>query len=134
MISKTDIKLVQNSWELVKPIAPAAAEIFYSKLFELDPSAKALFKSDMNKQGQKLMQMIGFAVDQLNTIESIVKDIEAMGRRHVGYGVKDDQYATVGEALIYTLKTGLKDSFTKETESAWIEVYTLLSQTMINAK
>jgi len=27
---------VQESWELVKPIADEAARLFYSKLFELD--------------------------------------------------------------------------------------------------
>jgi len=39
------IDLVQSSFEKVKPIADAAAGIFYSKLFEIDPKLKPLFPS-----------------------------------------------------------------------------------------
>jgi len=58
--------LVQDSWGKVVPIADTAAELFYGKLFELDPNLKPLFKnSDMKEQGKKLMQMIGAAVKGL---------------------------------------------------------------------
>ena len=48
--------LVQGSWEKVIPIADTAAELFYSKLFELDPEVKPMFaNSDMKEQGEKFM-------------------------------------------------------------------------------
>lgn len=133
MVSQEDIKLVQESWEKVKPIAPTAAEIFYARLFELDPEAKALFTGDMGEQGIKLMNMITVAVDNLNSLDTIVEALQASGRRHVDWGVKDSQYATVGAAFLDTLDKGLGEAFTPEVKSAWTNVYGVLSSTMIDA-
>ena len=47
--------LVQNSFEQVLPIADVAAELFYGRLFELDPSLRHLFRGDMKAQGRALM-------------------------------------------------------------------------------
>jgi len=127
------IKLVQDSWEKVVPISETAAELFYGKLFELDPSVRAMFKGDMKEQGRKLMAILNTAVNSLTKLETIVPAIQDMGRRHVDYGVKDEHYDTVGEALIWTLGAGLKDDFTDETKDAWVEVYTLVATTMKEA-
>ncbi|GAB1856794.1 globin family protein [Flavobacteriaceae bacterium MHTCC 0001] len=132
METKT-IELVQGSFEKVVPIADKAAEIFYDKLFELDPKLKPLFKGDMKEQGAKLMSMIGTAVNGLTNLEAIVPAVQNLGKNHVGYGVKDSHYDTVGEALIYTLGAGLGDDFTPDTKDAWVEVYTVLATTMKDA-
>lgn len=127
------IALVQGSFKKVEPIAEQAAEIFYSKLFEKDPELKPLFKGDIKEQGKKLMTMLATAVNGLNNLDAIVGAVQDLGKRHVGYGVKESHYATVGEALIETLEAGLGEDFTDEVKEAWIEVYTLLSTTMIDA-
>ncbi len=127
------IKLVQDSWAKVIPISETAAELFYGKLFELDPSLKPMFKGDMKEQGRKLMAILNTAVNALTKLETIVPAVQDMGRRHVGYGVKDEHYDTVGEALIWTLDAGLKDDFTEDTKTAWIGVYTLVATTMKDA-
>ncbi|WP_406685113.1 globin domain-containing protein [Seonamhaeicola sp. MEBiC1930] len=132
MEAKT-IELVQGTFKKVVPIADKAAEIFYDKLFDLDPQLKPLFKGDMKAQGAKLMTMIGTAVNGLTNLESIVPAVQNLGKSHVGYGVKDSHYDTVGTALIYTLKTGLGKSFTPDVEDAWVEVYTVLATTMKDA-
>ena len=125
-----DKLLVQQTWESVKPISEHAAELFYGRLFELDPSLKPLFKSDMKEQGKKLMQMIGVAVASLDKLDELVPAVEDLGRRHVDYGVVDEHYDTVGDALLWTLGQGLGDAFTDEVKAAWTEVYTVLASTM----
>lgn len=127
------IKLIQTSWDKVVPIADTAAELFYGKLFELDPELKPLFKGDMTEQGRKLMRMIGVAVNGLNRLNEIVPAVQDLGRRHVAYGVKDKDYDTVGSALLWTLEQGLGEDFTDETEQAWVVVYTVLATTMKDA-
>ena len=124
------IKLVKDSWAKVVPISETAAELFYGKLFELDPGVRAMFKGDMKEQGRKLMAILNTAVNALDKLETIVPAVQDMGKRHVAYGVKDEHYDTVGEALIWTLGAGLKDAFTDETKDAWIAVYTLVADTM----
>ena len=125
--------LVQESWGKVIPVSDTAAQLFYGKLFELDPSLKELFKGDMAEQGKKLMTMINVAVNGLKRLESIVPAVQDLGKRHVDYGVKDEDYDTVGAALIWTLSQGLGDDFTDEVKDAWVTVYGILATTMKNA-
>ena len=132
MEAKT-IELVQGTFKQVVPIADTAADIFYTKLFELDPALKPLFKGNMKEQGAKLMSMIGTAVNGLNNLDAIVPAVQNLGRGHVGYGVKDSHYDTVGSALLFTLDKGLGEAFTDEVKTAWTEVYTLLATTMKDA-
>lgn len=126
-------QLVQESFAKITPIADQAAALFYQRLFFLDPSLKPLFKGDMEEQGRKLMKMIGTAVNGLDDLNAIVPAVQDLGRRHIGYGVKDEHYDTVGGALIWTLDQGLGDDFTPETQQAWTEVYGILATTMKDA-
>ena len=126
-------QLVQSSFAKVAPIAPQAAELFYGRLFELDPSLKALFKGDMTTQGQKLMATLGVAVGSLNNLDALLPVLQNLGRGHVGYGVKDSHYDTVGVALLWTLEQGLGDGFTPDVKDAWVKVYTLVSTVMKEA-
>ena len=128
-----EIKLVKDLWALVVPISETAAELFYGKLFELNPEVKAMFKGDMKEQGRKLMAILNTAVNALDKLDTIVPALQDMGKRHISYGVKDEHYDTVGEALIWTLGAGLKEAFTDETKDAWIKVYTLVADTMKTA-
>lgn len=133
MLTENQIELVSNSWDKVIPIAETAADLFYNRLFELDPSLKSLFKGDMKQQGEKLMNMITVAVKALNRLDDVVPAIQNMGRRHVGYKVEPEHYDTVGAALLWTLGQGLGDDFTPEVKEAWTVVYGILATTMIDA-
>jgi len=132
-MNQQTIQLVQDSFAQVVPIADQAAAIFYAKLFEKDPSLKPLFRGDMKQQGKKLMGMIGIAVNGLTRLESIVPAVQDLGKRHVGYGVEDHHYDTVGAALLETLAAGLGEAFTPEVEAAWTETYQLLAGVMKEA-
>jgi hemoglobin-like flavoprotein len=125
--------LVQTTFAKVAPIAEPAAALFYQRLFELDPSLKPLFKSDMAEQGKKLMQMIGVAVAGLDRPAELLPAVRLLGARHAGYGVKDEHYDTVAAALVWTLEQGLGADFTPEVKNAWVTVYGLLSVTMKEA-
>lgn len=126
-------QLVQDSFTKVAPIAEAAAEIFYNKLFELDPALKPLFKGDIKEQGKKLMAVLGVAVAGLDDLDKLVPVVQDLGKRHVGYGVQDEHYGTVAEALLFTLEQGLGDDFTPEVKEAWVTVYTILADVMTKA-
>ena len=123
-----NVALVQQTWEQVGPIADEAATVFYSRLFELDPSLRSMFRqTDMVEQRRKLMQMITVAVRGLNRFDELMPAMQAMGRRHVGYGVQDHHYDTVGAALLWTLEQGLGDAFTLEARESWTLLYGTLA-------
>lgn len=127
------VTLVQESFKKVAPIADAAAEIFYARLFELDPDLKKLFKSDMKEQGKKLMATLGIVIAGLDRPEAIIPAAEKLARKHVDYGVKTEDYTTVGNALLYTLKQGLGEAYTDEVRKAWIAAYKVLADVMKKA-
>mgnify|MGYP001820396119 FL=1 len=131
------VTLVQESFEKVKPIAPTAAKIFYSKLFELDPALKPLFPTGkegaMLEQGNKLMTMLGAAVAGLSNLDALIPVLKGLGQRHVEYKVEPSHYNTVGAALLGALEVGLGDDFTPEVKEAWASVYGTMSTVMIEA-
>jgi hemoglobin-like flavoprotein len=133
MVTNTQKVLVQESFAAVMPIADDAAALFYRRLFELDPSLERMFKGDMTEQRRKLVHMLTAAVKGLDRLDQLVPVVEELGRRHVGYGVADAHYDTVGAALLWTLEKGLGNAFTPDTKDAWIAVYGLLAGTMKNA-
>jgi len=124
------IALVQATWRHVLPIKERAAELFYQRLFELDPELRPMFRGDMVEQGRKLMAMIGAVVARLDRLGEVVGAVQDLGRRHAGYGVADTHYDTVGAALLGTLRAGLGDAWSAEAEQAWATAYTTLADVM----
>lgn len=124
------IRLVQTSFENVAPMADTAAALFYARLFETDPSTRPLFRNDLRRQGAMLMQTLGLAVRHLHDPAPVLGAVQALGVRHVRYGVTDAHYASVGAALLWTLGQGLGPAFTPEVEAAWAAAYDVLSGVM----
>lgn len=127
------IKLVQDSFAKVAPIAGQAADIFYDRLFEIAPDVRPMFPADMSNQKDKLMQTLGVAVNNLHQVETILPTVQELGRKHVGYGVKDEHYDTVGAALLFTLEKGLGDAFTPDVKEAWTETFVTVAGVMKEA-
>jgi hemoglobin-like flavoprotein len=133
-LSDAEKLLVVESFAKVAPIAEKAAELFYNRLWEIDPSTKGLFKkTNMREQGRKLMQTLATAVGALHNLEGIIPVVQQLGKRHIAYGVKKEQYDSVGTALIWTLEQGLGADFTPETKEAWVKVYGILASVATSA-
>ena len=132
-MTPTQVDLVQETFEMVLPIAEQAAALFYERLFTLDPSLRPLFHNNMKIQGQKLVSTLALAIHGLQNPEKIVPAVQHLGRRHLAHGVRAEHYATVGEALLWTVSQGLGEAFTPEVEAAWTAVYTLVATVMQEA-
>jgi hemoglobin-like flavoprotein len=128
-------ELVQGTWALVVPIADTATAMFYERLFEIDPGSKELFqKTDLAEQRLKLLQVLSVAISGLDDLGRLIPIVEELGRRHAGYGVKDEHYDSVGSALLWTLQKGLGAAWNPEIAAAWTEVYGVLSGVMRRAQ
>lgn len=126
-----DVQLVQTTFEKVKPISAAAANMFYGRLFEIAPEVRPLFTGDMAEQGRKLIATLAVVVGSLHRLPTILPAVSALAKKHVEYGAKPDHYAAVGTALLWTLERGLGASWTPEVASAWTNAYSTLSNFMI---
>ena len=124
------VKLVQDSFAKVAPIADKAADLFYDRLFVIAPDVRSLFPDDLSAQKKKLMQMLATAVTNLHQVEKIIPAVQDLGRRHVGYGVTAKHYEPVGAALLWTLEQGLGPAFTPQVKEAWTVTYTTVADVM----
>lgn len=127
------IALVRSSFQAVQPILEAAAMMFYDRLFDLDPSLRALFRGSREDQARKLAQALTVVVTSIDRPEQIRGAVEALGRRHTGYGVRDEHYETVGKALLWTLEQGLGEAFSPDVRKAWAAAYGWIAFTMQRA-
>ncbi|GAA4464713.1 globin family protein [Nibrella saemangeumensis] len=134
MMTEEQIVLVKKTWRLLRDVDPVlVGNVFYSRLFLIDPSLRSLFKSPMEAQYTKLMATLSLIVARLDRLDQLTADIAALAQRHAGYGVKPQHYETVGKALLWMLQQGLGRDWNPTVEEAWKQCYTLLSQTMLQS-
>jgi hemoglobin-like flavoprotein len=126
-------RLVQSSWVQVVPKSETAAALFYSRLFELEPAAARLFRRDMREQGVLFMQMISVIVRGLDDLTALTPAVEALGRRHVDYGVETADYEAVGAAFLWALQRTLGDGFSPSVQAAWAGTYQMVASIMRQA-
>ena len=75
---------------------------------------------------------VDVAVDLLeqNDMETLVSALTALGAKHARYGVKDEHFPIVGEALLDTLGQALGDDFSPEVKEAWVGVWGVIADKM----
>jgi len=133
LITRDECRLVQVSFAQIELKADGVAATFYQRLFELNPNLKPLFKTDMGQQGVKFMEKLAVAVMGLEDLESIAPLVQALGRRHAGYGIKPKDYETAREALLLTLAESFGPAFDSELRNAWSAAFATLSTEMLRA-
>jgi len=114
-------------------MAPYVAELFYDRLFELDPFLEGLFPANLAELGTQWMTALGLAVAQLEEPSSVAPCLEEISKRHVQYGVRPANYVTMGDALLWTLEQSLAEDFTPRVKEAWGATYQVLSVLLIES-
>src|SRR5579859_3615674 len=125
--------IIRVTFNQLMPISNTFVHLFYNRLFELKPAVKPLFNSNIDEQGPKLIAMLAVLVKGLSNLESLTPAIQDLGRRHVAYGVKAEDYDVVGQALLLAMEQMLKEAFTPEVKDAWATLYTRLAGICIRA-
>mgnify|MGYP006370808365 CR=1 FL=1 len=143
MLTDAEKRLLKDTWRLVVPIMETASDLFYRRLFELQPAYRDLFPPDMTAQKRKLMVTLAFVVksadwaaddwaDDVGKDDDLFLVVLALGRRHgMLYKIPENAYPVVGDALLWTLNMGLGQAFTEEARAAWAKLYGLLSSIMV---
>ena len=124
------VVLVQSTFRTMQPMTATAAELFYKRLFEIEPATATLFKGDMNQQGRRFMQVLAAAVGSLSSMSTLVPIVQRLGLRHAASGVRAEHYDSVQQALLWTLALILQDDYTDEVRSAWATAYAMLAGVM----
>ncbi|MEP7259313.1 MAG: globin domain-containing protein [Flavitalea sp.] len=131
-MTQRQVLVVQKSWKIFRLISPdIVGDVFYSKLFLEMPSLKKMFRNPMEEQHKKLIDMLSMIVGRLHHIDDLANEIQELGKRHAGYGVKPSHYKLVGATLIWTLQQGIGQEWNDEIQDAWETCYETISEAMI---
>ena len=122
---------MQRSWRAVLPVGDTFAELFYGRLFAVDPALRKLFRGDLVEQGRNLTAMLSVAAGNIARPERITLALRQLGKRHAAYGVEAKDFRTVEDALLFALEHALIDVFTPEVKAAWQAAYALLTARML---
>ncbi len=133
-LTDDQFRLLTESFARLVPASEEAAVLFYKRLWEIAPETKVLFKTDdVAEQGMKIMQMLGVTIRSLNDASTVTPLLHELGKRHIDYGVTREQYALVGDALLWMIEQCLREDFTPEVRAAWIAGYDLMTSMAISA-
>jgi hemoglobin-like flavoprotein len=118
-------RLIRESFLKLTPALDLVGQLFFLKLFRLDPALRARFDGSVEMQGRKFMAAMKLGVITLNHEDGLAPVIKLLGVRHRQRGIKLRHYRTMSKALLWTFERSLRKSFTRETKEAWT---TLLTQ------
>ncbi|MBH8566871.1 pentapeptide repeat-containing protein [Nostoc sp. CENA67] len=127
-----NVKILEQSFEKVKPCAEEFTASFYENLFKAHPEVKPLFtNTDMVNQQKKLLNSLVLVVENLRNPEALEPVLKALGGRHVSYGAIPKYYGPVGEALLVTFEQYLQEDWTHEVKKAWVDAFTAITTLML---
>ncbi|MCA9588462.1 MAG: flavohemoprotein [Myxococcales bacterium] len=104
------------------------AERFYARLFAQHPECQPLFKrNSAGAQNKMFAQKLCAIVDAIEEPERVVAEASAIAKTHAEYGVRDEMYGWVGDALVATLRDANGDDWSDEAERSWSAAYEALA-------
>lgn len=126
------IARVRSTWAVAHAARDDLAAAFYARLFQQSPTSEAMFAHvEPAEQAAKLEHTLDAVVRTLHDMPALAADIEAMGRRHAGYGVNEGHYQLVGQLLIETIEEFVGPAFTREDHEAWRAAYAEVAEVML---
>ncbi|MBC7935753.1 MAG: hypothetical protein H7Y86_10425 [Rhizobacter sp.] len=135
-MTQQNIALVKDSWTMVSKLEmELVGGLFYNRLFEVMPEVKPMFsRMPIPEQSKKLLTMLSYIINKLDKLDEIIEEVAKLAKRHTQYGVRDEHYAAVGAALLWTLEQGLGTAWNAALQQAWTEIYVTLSGAMISVQ
>jgi hemoglobin-like flavoprotein len=129
---RTDYELLNESLGLVSPVAGQLIRSCYDRVFTDYPQVRSMFPADTKQQREQFLRVVVALVTNYDHREDLVPYLEALGNRHVRYGVVPEHYAIVGRALLASLAELAGELWTDEYEGAWARAYTFAAEIMLD--
>jgi len=125
-------KILQESFAEIEKKSPEFTRVFYQNLFLDYPEVKKLFaNTKIEQQEKKIMTVFVLTIGNLHDFAYLEKLLNNLGKRHLKYGVALEHYDFLGETLIKTLKSFLKERWNRELEAAWRQAYKMIVKLML---
>lgn len=126
------VEMLETSFDAIAPRGEELMDVFYQRLFELDPEVQRLFGgTDMEAQKKKLLSTLVLLRNSLRDLGQVVPALKGLGARHAGYGVAPEHYTLVGQALITAMMEVAGPAWQPEYTVAWADAYQVVQDTML---
>ncbi len=125
--------LIRESYAKLVPVSSETSGIFYDNLFSVNPDLRSLFREDLQEQGMKFMSTIGVLVGLLDKPAILHERVRLLGEGHTAFGLTEEDYQNMEEALLLTLSQALRQEFSVEAQSAWRSAFQAISARMIRS-
>ena len=129
-LTPAQVGQLRACWELLEPQRERLGALFYERLFELDPSLRAMFPPDMQAQSAKLVATLNVVVTLADDLAPLLPTVRELGQRHREWRVTDAHYALVGAALEWSFGRVLGAELTPEEADAWRAAYDVVARAM----
>lgn len=126
-----NVKLLRESFEIVVERSPNLTHRFYEILFERYPQTQQMFPAGRRASQEGMLTNALVAVmDHLEDAPWLTGTLHALGAKHVDYGVTDEMYGWVGDALLRTLAEVAGNDWSPELEAAWTAAFGAIASLM----
>jgi hemoglobin-like flavoprotein len=112
-------RLIRLSFLRIEPALGLVAQLFFLKLFRLDPSLRKKFAGPVETQARKFAAATKLAMILLGHEDGLAPTLKLLGARHRQIGIRSRHYRTMSRALVWTLEQSLEKSFDRDTKDAW---------------
>jgi hemoglobin-like flavoprotein len=129
-----NVTLLRSSFDLVVERSPRVTARFYEIFFERYPEVRPMFgggAAAVERQQKMLTDALVAVLDHLEDAPWLTETLFALGKRHVGYGVRDEMYAWVGECLLAALAEAAGDEWTDEIAAEWATAFGAIRDLML---
>jgi methyl-accepting chemotaxis protein len=128
-----DQLLLTESLDVLVPVADELTIAFYDRLFAEHPRLRVMFPPVFDPGRERLVHAMLALATRYDNAGDLVPGFVAMARRHERYGIRIEDYATVGAVLIRTLRDFSGTAWTPAHQGAWVRAYTFAAATMMRA-
>ena len=129
-MTQRQIELITNSISHIVVQSDEIGMEFYRRLFEEHPQTLSMFKTEIQEQSKKLMELLITAVKSIDRLESL--DLSGLGKKHETYGVKPEHYVVVKKIFLDLFEEKLGPDYDSETKGAWNDLFDDLSKSMLD--
>ena len=118
-LSEEQKRLIRKSFLRIEPALDLVAQLFFLKLFRLDPGLRKKFSGPIEVQARKFAAGAKLAMISLGHEDGLAPTLKLLGVRHRQMGIRPRHYRTMSRALVWTLQRSLDKGFDRDTKDAW---------------
>jgi hemoglobin-like flavoprotein len=119
LLTPAQKRLIRESFMRLEPALDLVGQLFYLKLYRLDPTFRARFGGDPKTLGRKFIAVAKLTVIALKHEDGLAPTLKLLGVRQRQLGMKVRDYRLMGKAWMWTLERSLEKSFTRQSKDAW---------------